>query len=157
MGEPRFLADRMLAKLARWLALMGYDARRAADGEVDDAELMRHAQREGRVLLTRDRRMPPVAGAKVLVLRSEGHEEQLAEVLRTFSLRPDPARFFSRCAPCDALLVPAAYEDVAAELPERVRTLETLFYRCPACRRLYWTGTHVERIRGVLLRLGSSW
>lgn len=156
MEEPRFLADRMLGKLARWLALLGYDARRAADGEVDDAVLMAVARREGRVLLTRDRRMPPVQGLSVLVLRAQAFDEQLAEVLRAFALRPDPRRFFSRCSLCDARLLEVRREDILAELPERVRTCETRFYRCPSCRRLYWLGTHVERVRALLGRLGLA-
>lgn len=154
MEEPRFLADRMLGKLARWLALLGYDARRAGDHEIDDAVLMAAARSEGRVLLTRDRRMPPVKGLTVLVLHAQVFEEQLAEVLRAFALRPDPGRFFSRCSLCDARLLEVRREDVLPELPEKVRTFDTRFFRCPSCRRLYWLGTHVQRARALLARLG---
>lgn len=156
MEEPRFLADRMLGKLARWLALLGYDARRAGDHEIDDAVLMAAARREGRVLLTRDRRMPRVQGLTILVLREPGFEGQLAEVLRAFGLKPDPGRFFSRCSLCDARLLDVRREDVLAELPEKVRTLDSRIFRCPSCRRLYWLGTHVERARALLSRLGLA-
>lgn len=144
----------MLAKLARWLAFLGYDARRAADDEVDDAVLMEAARREGRVLLTRDRRMPPVKGLTVLVLREEAFEAQLAEVLAALKLKPDPARFFTRCSLCAARLEEVRREDVLSELPEKVRAYDTRFTRCPACRRLYWSGTHVERALALLAKLG---
>lgn len=144
----------MLGKLARWLAFLGYDARRAADHEIDDVVLMAAARREGRVLLTRDRRMPPVKGLTVLVLHAQAFEEQLAEVLRAFGLKPDPGRFFSRCSLCDARLLEVRREDVLPALPEKVRSFDTRFFRCPSCRRLYWLGTHVQRARALLARLG---
>ncbi|MDE2292047.1 MAG: Mut7-C RNAse domain-containing protein [Elusimicrobia bacterium] len=155
MPAPRFLSDRMLGKVARWLALLGYDSRRAGEGEIDDAVLMETARREGRVLLTRDTRMPTVAGLSVLVVRTQAFEDQLAEVLDAFGLRPDPGALFSRCTLCNEPLTEEPREAVLAEVPEKVRLVETRFFRCPSCRRLYWSGTHVERARALLARLDA--
>ena len=82
---PRFLADAMLGRLARWLRLLGFDtayAERLADGE-----LVRRAIEEERWILTRDRSLPQewrVSG--VHVLAAEELVEQLRDVVQTFRL-----------------------------------------------------------------------
>jgi uncharacterized protein with PIN domain len=45
---------------------------------------------------------------------------------------------------CNLATEPVAREAVLASLPEKVRELETSFFRCPKCRKLYWTGSHVD-------------
>jgi uncharacterized protein with PIN domain len=50
--EPQFACDAMLGGLARWLRAAGYDAWWRAD--IGDWDLVRLAQREGRLLLTSD-------------------------------------------------------------------------------------------------------
>src|SRR4051812_47761726 len=101
-----FLVDRNVGSLARRLRWLGYDA--AADPGVDDGELVAWAEREGRVLLTRDRgillRRPVAAGrAKVLWVVSDQPWEQLAQVVHSLGL--DVARYaFSRCVRCNTPL-----------------------------------------------------
>ena len=52
----RFLCDEMLVRLARLLRAAGYDTYLASGGE-PDANLLRIAREEGRMLLTRDKRL----------------------------------------------------------------------------------------------------
>jgi uncharacterized protein with PIN domain len=54
-GEPRFLLDNHLGRLAATLRMLGFDALYRNDYQ--DEELARVAQAEGRILLTRDRRL----------------------------------------------------------------------------------------------------
>lgn len=141
---PKFLADCMLGKLARWLLLLGYDTAWARGTDPGDLFLLERARKEDRVLLTRDTRIPEVKDLKKIVLHSQRFEEQLRQVFKTLGIKPDPASFFRRCTLCNVPVDPARREDVLAELPEKVRALETELFRCPACRKLYWSGTHVE-------------
>jgi len=144
----------MLGKLARWLLILGYDTAWARGEDPGDLFLLERARREDRILLTRDARIPEVKGLRKLVLRSQRFEEQLRQVLKAFGLKPDPARLFRRCTLCNVLIEAVAKEEVLAELPEKVRALDTGFFRCPACRRLYWTGTHVENTLAKLKDAG---
>lgn len=146
-GEPRFLADAMLGRLARWLRLLGFDT--AYDAAIGDPELARRAFEERRIVLTRDRALPEEWRLpRVIVLRAESLREQLRELAREIPIRG--GRPFSRCTHCNALLQEAAPLEVAAELPARVRASQTSFRRCSACRRVYWEGSHVARIRRAL-------
>src|SRR5215813_9221277 len=54
-NDTPLLADRMLGKLARMLRMVGQDVEYMREGE--PLEIARRAEREGRVLLTRDKRL----------------------------------------------------------------------------------------------------
>ena len=146
--EIRFAADAMLGKLARWLRLLGFDSFYARD--IADADLVRRAREEGRVILTRDRALPEEwRVADIHVLRSETTFDQLGEVISRFELA-DAVRLFSRCSGCNRELRPAAVADVADRVPERVLAGCESFWECPECHRVYWEGTHTLRIKRVV-------
>lgn len=154
--EPRFLVDAMLGKLARWLILLGYDARFAGGDGRADLALLEEAQKEGRVFVTRDRGIPEVAGVRKVVINHAHLEAQLRQLAVDLALKPDPARLFSRCADCNEPLETLTREQALPLVPPKVRTLETPFRRCPRCGRLFWNGTHAERIVEKLRALGIS-
>jgi hypothetical protein len=147
-GEPRFFADAMLGRLARWLRTLGFDC--AYESEIGDEELVRRAVAEERIILSRDRALPQewrVAG--IHLVESEDLREQLRDVLRSFDLVP-ALRLFSRCNACNHVLRAASQEEVSARVPPYVRSTREAFFACPACRRVYWEGTHTERMRRVV-------
>jgi uncharacterized protein with PIN domain/DNA-directed RNA polymerase subunit RPC12/RpoP len=146
--RPRFLADAMLGRLARWLRTLGYDT--AYEDGISDDELVRRAFEEGRHILTRDRRLFDewrVDGG--LVIHAEKPLEQIAEVVVAFDL-PLPTRLFTRCRVCNAVVRPVERMAVADRVPPRVWEREREFVECPGCGRVYWEGSHVRRMRSVL-------
>jgi hypothetical protein len=150
-GPPRFLADAMLGRLARWLRILGFDA--AFEAHVRDEDLVRRALVEGRHVLTRDRTLPlewRVGG--IHLVASEELREQLRDVVRVFGLR-EAIRPFTRCGVCNVLLEPAARAAVRGRVPARVLAAEEHFRACPGCGRVYWRGSHTERIRRVVEEL----
>jgi hypothetical protein len=148
---PRFLLDVHLGKLAAHLRMLGFDAAYRNDAKGDD--LVRDAIAGGRVLLSRDRALvahPQLARA--YAVRSGEPEEQLVEVVGRFQLQR-LLRPFSRCLRCNEPLESVARADVLELLPPRVRESQTEFHRCPFCRRVYWPGTHENRMRAFIGRL----
>ena len=151
----KFLADEMLRGLARWLRVAGYDTAVAEPG-TSDRELLAQARREGRIFLTRDRRLvetlPPADD--VVLLECHDLDDCLAELGRR--LRIDwQHRPFSRCLGCNTPLQPAdaaRWEDV----PDGARAGATELRHCPACRQLYWDGSHVARMRERLAELAGQ-
>ena len=151
---PKFLADSMLGKLARWLVLLGYDARYAHVKGETDLELLEQAHREGRVFLTRDTKIPAVAGLRMVVVRGQRFEDQLLQVQKELGLKPDRRKLFSRCTYCNEPLTPLSRDEALPLVPPLVRELKTPFFRCPSCKRMYWSGTHTERTIKRLEKLG---
>ena len=139
----RLLADGMLGRLARWLRLLGYDA--AYENDAADLQLARRARAESRVLLTRDRALAARRGLRTLLIESEKLEEQVRQVRQALGPPPEPA--LSRCSLCNVPLKPATREEVAGRIPVYVARTHSRFRVCPACGRVYWEGTHLERMR----------
>ena len=150
----RFLADANVGRLARWLRAYGYDAAYAP--HVDDRQLIAQALAEGRLLLTRDaglmqRRVVVRGTVRALLLVSDRVTEQLAQVVVELGLAGD--RRLSRCLECNVELEPRPKAEVSERLPPHVRATQTRFSECPNCSRVYWPGTHWERMNARLAAL----
>lgn len=152
---PLFLCDAMLWRLARWLRVLGLDAA-TLPVETPDAALVRHAEAEGRVMLTRDRHLlRELRPARGYFVTSQVAREQLREVVRAFALE-EPVELFTRCLVCNAGLEEVPPGDVAALLPESARGLPGAVRRCVECRRVYWRGSHARRMEGVVRGLFAA-
>jgi uncharacterized protein with PIN domain len=152
-----FVADGHLGKLARNLRLLGFDV--AYDRNAADPQLLDLMARENRALLTRDRRLLMHAIVQHGYFpRSQNAEEQTIEVVRRFKLL-DLIAPFTRCLRCNARLQPAAKADVIKELEPLTKMYYQRFRRCPGCGRIYWAGSHFEklkkRIETIQTRLGE--
>jgi hypothetical protein len=145
LRETRFALDVHLGKLARLLRMFGFDA--SWGGPVDDEELVRAARRENRIVLTRDRgllkRRLVTHGCLV---RATDPRAQIAEVIKRFDLSR-AARLFGRCMRCNEPLAPCAKDEVRALVPRVVADVYTEFSRCPSCGRIFWKGSHWERMK----------
>jgi uncharacterized protein with PIN domain len=152
-GEPRFVADQMLGRLAARLRLLGYDTLTVYD--LADSEVTRLAAAGGRILLTRDSGLARTRAVPVHRVLATTPREQLAEVLDTLALTPDPARYFTRCTLCNTPVEPVAEADAGDRVPPSLRGRDLAFAHCPACDQLYWRGSHVSRILADLLAAGA--
>jgi uncharacterized protein with PIN domain len=132
----------MLGTLAKWLRILGYDT--IYDHALDDHGLVRLARAEDRVLLTRDRELARRRGVRVLLVESNHLDSQIDQVLSHFALKPD--RSFSRCPVCNELLEPIDRQNVLSRVPAYVARTHETFRCCPTCQRVYWRGTHWQRM-----------
>lgn len=143
-APPRFLADAHLGALARQLRLLGFDTLLANDHA--DHELALLARDEDRIVLSRDRELLKHRLVhRGRWLRSQRPDAQLAEVAAHYALR-ERLRPFSRCLECNGLLAPVAREAVLPRLPPAVAAGHREFVRCAGCGRVYWPGTHWQRL-----------
>ncbi len=141
----------MLGTLAKWLRFMGFDTE--YPGPLDDTELLAMAHRDGRVLLTRDKELASRSPEAIRV-RSDDLDEQIREVAARLGLRiVDP---LSRCSLCNAVLVLASPQEVGDLVPEGVLARHDTFWRCPSCGKVYWQGSHWDRMVERLNRLDAA-
>lgn len=141
----------MLGTLAKWLRLLGYDA--CFDPALDDHELVRLARAEDRVLLTRDRELARRPGVRVLLVEPEALDEQVRQVLADLHLAPEHS--FSRCPVCNEVLAPLGAEAARDRVPAYVARTHDTFKFCPACQRVYWRGTHWQKMDEFLTHLDN--
>mgnify|MGYP002331864129 CR=1 FL=1 len=138
----KFAADAMLGRLARWLRLLGYDTFYRA--HITDAELLRVALGEDRLVLTRDHRLARrrLARGRCLLLKAQEPREQLREVLQALGLRP---RGRPLCPRCGGPLRRLPRQRARALVPEHVYFAQERFFRCAGCGHPYWEGTQHRR------------
>ncbi|MGZ4810540.1 MAG: Mut7-C RNAse domain-containing protein, partial [Thermoanaerobaculia bacterium] len=143
LDQVRFVADVHLGKLARYLRLAGLDTAYRADA--DDAALADIADREQRILLTRDLGLlKRRAVAHGYFIRDTQPQRQFVEVLRRFG--PLALQPFSRCLRCNGVLSEVPKSAVDATLLPRTRQHYHRFEMCRGCGRVYWKGSHWERL-----------
>jgi uncharacterized protein with PIN domain len=154
----RFLADRMLGTLTRYLRFMGYDTMSAnslTPGSTrEDTLLLEIASRDDRLLLTRDRELARRGGAQAVYIDSEEVMDQIRQVADLGLI--EPALRMSRCSLCNTRLRPATVREVreARYAPRSAPGKE--FSWCPACRKLYWMGSHSTGLEKRLKEMRSS-
>lgn len=145
---PSFVLDVHLGRLASYLRMLGYDT--LYDNGYMDTEIVRLSASGGRVALTRDVELLKHGGLKLgRWIRSTSPRDQLAELIRSFGLDTGPGRP-SRCAACNGAIEPVAKEEVRSELPPNTLRYYDNFFRCAACGRIYWRGSHYARLRGLI-------
>lgn len=154
LRESRFVLDSHLGKLARYLRILGFDA--ASRNDLNDEAIVDRALNERRIIVTRDvgilKRSDVTHGYWV---RSGDPETQLREVVDALDLRGQFAPF-TRCLVCNTPLESVEKEAVADKLPPRVAGAFDTFKRCPSCDRLYWQGSHYDRMTQIVDNLGGQ-
>jgi hypothetical protein len=148
----KFVADAMLGTLAKWLRILGYDT--LFEPDIDDHQLVRLARAEDRLILTRDRELARRRGVRVLLIADELLDDQIRQMLADLDLEPD--RSFSRCPVCNEPLVAIDGETARSRVPAYVARTQSTFRSCPICQRVFWRGTHWQRINDQLMRLQSK-
>ena len=146
---PKFAADRTLKRLARWLRLVGADV--LWEATLDGPAILHRGRAEGRMVLTRDKRLRTAADA--VYLTSHLFRDQLCEVMARCPF--DPRRSaFTRCLDCNELLQTVSRDRVARRVPPFVFAAHEQFAICPRCDHIYWDATHPARARQELEALG---
>lgn len=133
MSTVGFDIDEMLGKLAKWLRIIGLDAAYPCPNPT-----------AGRVFVTSKR---DVAFSPVVRITQTRPRYQLAEFLEKSGIHPDPQGFMSRCLVCNIPVHSVSKDEVKTRVPPAVLESMSAFNRCPACDRIYWMGSHIERVR----------
>lgn len=155
---PRFIVDLNVGRLAKRLRMMGYDA--VFINGLDDDELVRIALREGRILLTKDqgitrRRIVSSGKVRALLITDGDVHRQLRQVIRAFDLESG-SRPFTRCMECNESLLSRTKPEVRDLVPPYVYATQDQYMQCPRCGRVYWRGTHWERMNHEIHGMGKN-
>jgi uncharacterized protein with PIN domain len=151
MGEllfpPKFIADCHLGRVAKYLRILGYDTLYFT--HIEDSDLIRMANEEGRIILTRDRELSERKHARAFLLRATDTPTQLKTILEHFGLSKE-IKENSRCTVCNTPLESVDKAEVIDRLPEGVKKHFEFFERCPNCNRIYWHGDHYRNMVSLL-------
>ena len=153
----KFIVDANVGKLAKWLRLMGHDAR-FFEGR-DDSEMILIALHEDRVILTRDTHVMEwgaISSGRIKAILVEGDEPgtQIRQVIRQLNLNPQ-SKPFTVCLECNEPLHEVDKTAVQDRVPPYVFRTQQQFVECPRCHRVYWRGTHWQAMLKKLEKLNE--
>ena len=147
-GHPRFVADVMLGRLAKWLRIAGFDV--LYSNRFSDNELISISKSEGRILLSLDSRLLVRKSVKNFIfMESSDLGDQIRQILRVIQIEKFPCPL-SRCLSCNEILTDVPHESVCNQVPVYVFRTQSHFKLCPKCRKIFWSGTHQRSALKVL-------
>ena len=141
---PRFIADAMLGSLAKKLRLLGIDT--AYNSDADDSELKYLVRSQSRILLTRDMNLSRNLGDLAWLITGKDAREEflsIAQKLSAVGCQPGP---FSLCLDCNDRLQSIEPSKALDKVPPYIYRSKKTFTRCPSCGKVFWEGTHRERM-----------
>jgi len=154
LRNPKFICDVHLGKLARYLRMLGFDV--FYENDIADENIVDISLKEKRTILTRDigilKRNEVTHGH---FIRSDNAEKQTEEVVKGFHLKK-LIREFTRCLNCNTELKKIGKAEIINDLPPKVAASQNEFFKCPACKKLYWKGTHHQNMVSFIEKIKNS-
>jgi len=151
LRDTRFIVDAHLGKLARHLRMLGFDA--AWERRFENAEIIDRSLREKRIILTRSPEL--LKHNRVTHGYWVRHHEplnQLLEVLHVLDLSRR-AKPFTRCMACNGRIEKAEKNGLTGQVNPLILRRFSEFWRCRDCGKVYWRGSHHQRMAQVISNL----
>ncbi len=146
----RFCADVHLGKLARLLRMLGFDTVYKNDFSQED--LHKISVNEHRCLLSKSAYFIKFSDIDFYQIKSADPQQQLKEVINQFNLL-NLLTPFTRCLYCNQILERKDKQEVEPDLLPQTKKDFTEFWKCCSCNRIYWKGSHYERMTKQIEKL----
>ncbi|ARM75976.1 Mut7-C RNAse domain-containing protein [Acidianus manzaensis] len=138
MQRTKFIVDAMLGKLAIWLRILGYDTFYSND--IEDWKILKIANNDKRVILTRDRGLYIRAKKKNLDCFLVPVDSDIIDILALLSIKYGIDLTadinVSRCSECNGILMKISDNK----------------WKCTKCGKEYWKGKHWRTITEILIK-----
>lgn len=141
---PKFVVDDMLGKLAKRLRLLGFDV--VYPKITADSMIVKISKEENRIILTRDNGIARIKGLNVILIKSKKLDIQIKEVFQKGKFPLNKNLMFTRCSVCNNPADPIEKEKIKSKVPPLIYKMFEDFTYCPKCDKVYWKGTHYEKI-----------
>ena len=154
LRTTRFVLDTHLGRLAAYLRMLGFDT--LYKNDYDDATLAEISSNEQRILLTCDIQL---LMRKLIThgyfVRERQPKKQLLEVIERFDLKNN-LHPFTRCLHCNGHVEQVEKKTIEQHLLPRTKEYYNEFWQCDHCRKIYWKGSHYQRMRGIIDNLDKQ-
>lgn len=149
----KFLCDQMLGNLSRWLRFFGFDTYYIKTN-IDDDELLNIAEKDNRIILTRDKELIIRAKKRklgIIKIDTIDLDNQLKLVLKNIKIDND--KILSRCSICNTILRQIEKDDIKNRLPNKIYNNMNDFFFCKNCDKIYWMGSHYDKIINRIIKI----
>lgn len=152
--QSRFVLDAHLGRLAKFLRMLGLDV--LYKNDYQDQEIAAISSSTDRIVLTRDRKLLMRNEIRHgYYVRKTAPEEQVSEIVHRYQVH-EHIQPLTRCLECNSVLVPLARQQAEAKLPDSIRRRYDDFSGCEVCGRVYWKGSHYDRMLERISRMKET-
>ena len=157
-SKPIFFVDAMLGNIAKKLRLFGYDSEYSSD--INDNDLIMRLKNENRILITKDTLLSKIAQKEkisVIQVTKNTEMEQLIQIFKILKLSEIVVNGNNaRCTECNGELKITHKDLVLKQVPKGVIEKIDEFWRCTNCDKVYWEGTHIEKLKKFVVELNGK-
>jgi len=151
LRNPAFVLDTQLGKLARHMRMIGLDT--LYQNDYQDQEIIQISRKENRIILTRDvSLLKNKSVTRGIWIRSTKSREQLREVIQRLDLKSQ-IQPFQRCLECNGGIVSIEKDLVIERIPPRTVQYFNDFFQCLDCGKIYWKGSHFQKMQNWIKEL----
>lgn len=151
LRNPRFILDVHLGRLAKKLRMLGFDS--LYQNDYTDPVIIDLSLKEKRIILTCDRGiLKNKSVTHGYWIRSRQVDEQLREVIHHFDLSSRIDAFW-RCMVCNGTVKKVHQKMIEDRLLPRTAQYFNEFYICEGCHRIYWKGSHYQKMEAYIQKL----
>lgn len=151
-GKPTFILDVHLGKLAKYLRRFNFDTTYRND--YDDEEIVEIANKEKRIILSRDHGLLKRKEVKWAVFISyDDPKKQLKEVFHRFNLFNYYDKKNTRCVNCNHKLIKVKKSKIIDRLEPKTKKYFNKFKLCPNCNKIYWEGSHYKKTEELIEKI----
>lgn len=155
--KPIFVVDAMLGNLAKKLRILGYDSKYFSS--IEDDKIISIAKNEKRIILTKDEQLTKIAekqNVSFVLIRGNDELEQIVQINAKIKLD----RFVvdtnnSHCIACNGKLESVEKFRIIGKIPEGIFEREKEFWMCDSCKKVYWEGTHFQKLQEFATKLNN--
>ncbi len=141
------IVDDMLIKTGKWLRFAGIDTCYYSDVKCHELQF-----RGSHFVTASVEHYLKYKFEHKLYLVNTTPEKQLNIIIKYFALKNEITPF-TRCSLCNNLLQSVEKKDIIDDLPLKVKIHFEDFYYCPKCDKIYWPGTHYDKINRIMVSL----
>ncbi len=123
-----------------------------------DEEIISYAEKTGRTIITRDKKLYFSAKKKnvrAIIISGNNLAKNISQILRIINVKPvfDPYKSFCPC--CNSKVKEISKEEVRGKVSPEILSSKEVFWICTGCGKIYWVGSHHERIKKYIEHLSE--
>ena len=159
INQYSFIVDAMLGKIARKLRIFGFDT--VFDPNIDDMDILNSLKYSGRIVLTNDRvlyRRCKKMGRDTILTDKITEVENLVTIFRSLDIKFISSQKVPHlCTCCNGSLDTIIDKNlIKDQIPNRLLNSKNAFYQCRQCNKIYWIGSHMERIDFLIKEINTK-
>jgi uncharacterized protein with PIN domain len=151
--KSNIVVDEMLKGLIRWLRFLGFHSISIATWN----EISERLKNKADFIFITDshRNFNKYQDMKLetVLIKSSDIAIQLSELNSILNIYKQ-MELLTICSECNVEIVAVNKESILSQVPEAISKTHKQFWQCPKCKRVYWEGGHIVRLKAKLRQMG---